>query len=68
MEIYILYQNLKELNDMSEFLGKAERTYIGSKHESRQVGRKMTSFRGSMAKLGAGVDHELGRSAPHQCR
>jgi len=34
----------------------------------RQNGRKMTSFRGTMAKLGAGVDNELGESAPHQCR
>ena len=34
----------------------------------RQNGRKMTSFRGAMAKLGAGVDNELGGSAPHQCR
>jgi len=34
----------------------------------RQNGRKMTSFRGGMAKLGAGVDNELGGSAPHQCR
>jgi len=30
--------------------------------------QKMTSFRGAMAKLGAGVDNELGLSAPHQCR
>ena len=35
---------------------------------ARQNGRKMTSFRGAMAKLGAGVDNELGGSAPHQCR
>ena len=28
----------------------------------------MTSFREAMAKLGAGVDNELGGSAPHQCR
>ena len=34
----------------------------------RQKGRTMTSFRGAMAKLGAGVDNELGGSAPHQCR
>jgi len=34
----------------------------------RQNGRKMTSFRGAMAKLGAGMDNELGGSAPHQCR
>jgi len=34
----------------------------------RQNGRKMTSFRGATAKLGAGVDNELGGSAPHQCR
>jgi len=34
----------------------------------RQNGRKMTSFRGAMAKLGAGVDNELGGSAPHQCK
>jgi len=34
----------------------------------RQNGRKMSSFRGAMAKLGAGVDNELGGSAPHQCR
>jgi len=33
-----------------------------------QNGRKMTSFWGAMAKLGAGVDNELGGSAPHQCR
>jgi len=33
-----------------------------------QNGRKMTSFRGAMAKLGAGVDNELGGSALHQCR
>jgi len=33
-----------------------------------QNGRKMTSFRGAMAKLGACVDNELGGSAPHQCR
>jgi len=36
--------------------------------KNRQNGRKMTSFRGAMAKLGAGVDNELGGSAPHQCR
>jgi len=34
----------------------------------RQNGRKMTSFRWDMEKLGAGVDNELGGSAPHQCR
>jgi len=34
----------------------------------RQKGRKMTSFRGATAKLGACVDNELGGSAPHQCR
>jgi len=34
----------------------------------RQNGRKMTSFLGAMAKLGAGVDNKLGGSAPHQCR
>jgi len=34
----------------------------------RQNGRKMTSFRGAMDKPGAGVDNELGGSAPHQCR
>jgi len=36
--------------------------------EHRQNSRKMTSFRGAMAKLGAGVDNELGGSALHQCR
>jgi len=41
---------------------------IGVRRSSRQNGRKMTSFRGAMAKLGAGVDNELGGSAPHQCR
>jgi len=35
---------------------------------TRQNGRKMTLFRGAMAKLGAGVDNELGGSAPQQCR
>ena len=30
--------------------------------------RKMTSLRGAMDNLGAGVDNELGGSAPHQCR
>jgi len=37
----------------------------------RQNGRKMTRFGGpwaGMAKLGAGVDNELGGSAPHRCR
>ena len=34
----------------------------------RQNGRKMTSFRDATAKLGAGVDNELGGLAPHQCR
>ena len=34
----------------------------------RQNGRKMTSFVGAMAKLGAGVDNELGGLAPRQCR
>ena len=34
----------------------------------RQNGRKMTSFRGATAKLGADVDNELGGLAPHQCR
>ena len=34
----------------------------------RRNGSKMTSFRGAMAKLGAGVDNKLGGSAPHQCR
>ena len=34
----------------------------------RQNGRKMTSFRGATAKLGACVDNELGGLAPHQCR
>jgi len=28
----------------------------------------MTSFWGAKAKLGAGVNNELGGSAPHQCR
>ena len=32
----------------------------------RQNGRRMTSFRGAMAKLGAGVDTELIGSAPVQ--
>jgi len=36
--------------------------------KTRQNGRKMTSFRGVMAKLGACVDNELGGSALHQCR
>ena len=36
--------------------------------ETRQNGRKMTSFSGVMAKLGAGVDNELGGSASYQCR
>ena len=35
---------------------------------TRQNGRRMTSFWGAMAKLGAGVDNELGGSALHQCR
>jgi len=35
--------------------------------KTRQNGRKMTSFRGATAKLGACVDNELGGSAPHQC-
>ena len=39
-----------------------------SSEKPRQNGRKMTSFRGTMAKLGAGVDNELGGSALHQCR
>jgi len=30
-----------------------------------QNGRKMTSFRGAVAKLGAGVDNELGGLGPH---
>jgi len=34
----------------------------------RPNGRKMTSFRGAMAKLGAGVDNELGGLALYQCR
>ena len=45
---------------------------VSKKKEStkkpRQNGRKMISFREAMAKLGAGVDNELGGSAPHQCR
>jgi len=36
--------------------------------KNRQNGRKMTSFLGATAKLGACVDNELGGSAPHQCR
>ena len=36
--------------------------------KTRQNGRKMTSFRGATAKLGACVDNELGGLAPHQCR
>jgi len=46
----------------------AKRTSPPSLGKTRQNGRKMTSFRGAMAKLGAGVDNELGGSAPHQCR
>jgi len=42
--------------------------YMYAYLETRQNGTKMTSFRGAMAKLGAGVDNELGGSAPHQCR
>jgi len=38
------------------------------KRKNRQNGREMTSFRGGTAKLGAGVDSELGGLAPHQCR
>ena len=37
-------------------------------YKTRQNGRKMTSFWGAMAKLGACVDNELGGLAPHQCR
>jgi len=40
----------------------------GVTRDTRQNGRRMTSFWGAMAKLGAGVDNELGGSAPHQCR
>jgi len=36
--------------------------------KTRQNGRKMTSFRGAIAKLAACVDNELGGSPPHQCR
>ena len=36
--------------------------------ETRQNGRKMTSFLGATAKLAAWVGHGLGGSAPHQCR
>jgi len=31
-------------------------------------GRKISSFRGATAKLGAGVDNKLGGLAPYQCR
>ena len=33
-----------------------------------KMAEKWPLFRGAMAKLGAGVDNELGGSAPHQCR
>jgi len=36
--------------------------------KTRQNGRKMTSFRGATAKLGACVNNELGGPALHQCR
>jgi len=39
-----------------------------STEKPRQNGRTMTSFWGAMAKPGAGVDNELGGSAPNQCR
>jgi len=52
-----------EDKDMSKVMS----TSIGTV-KPRQNGRKITSFRGATAKLGAGVDNELGGSAPHQCR
>ena len=51
---------------LSVFPALERAIYIHTK--TRQNGRKMTLFRGAMAKLGAGVDNELGGSAPHQCR
>jgi len=42
--------------------------FITFNSKPRQNGRTMTSFRGTMAKLGAGVDNELSGSALHQCR
>ena len=39
---------------------------VSREKKPRQNGRKMTSFRGDMAELGAGEDNELGGSAPHQ--
>jgi len=42
---------------------------ITSHHrKTRQNVRKMTSFWGATAKLGACMNNELGGSAPHQCR
>ena len=53
---YIINERLKRIVEQTNVL------------KARQNGTKMTSFRGAMAKLGAGVDNELGGSAPHQCR
>jgi len=40
-----------------------------AENKPRQNGRKMTSlWKAGMTKLGAGVDNELGGSAPHKCR
>ena len=47
---------------------KDDNVLCNPEKKPRQNGRKMTSFRGFMAELGAGVDNELGGSAPHQCR
>jgi len=38
----------------------ASKRIFGRKKKTRQNVTKMTSFRGVMAKLGAGVDNELG--------
>jgi hypothetical protein len=53
--VVVLKANIIELETVSGNL----------QQNPRQNGRKMTSFRGAMAKLGAGVDNELGGSALH---
>jgi len=61
MSMQVLMKGLKEWITAATPIC-CEFTYV------RQNGRRMISFWGAMAKLGAGVDNELGGSDQHQCR